>query len=247
MQDDDMHKAQPTRETAPEQPVDEPNATERGEDGPDDPASAQRPGSRPRRKKLSLILTEIAADTSRDRVSVGDLLRTMHGRAIAALMLVFAFPNVLPSPPGTSGILGLPLVYLSSQMMLGRLPWLPGFIADRSMDRADFGTLMSRVGPVLARAERLLKPRLPFLVNSGTERVIGTLCLLLSIILLLPIPFGNMLPALAICVFALGLLERDGVWVLAGLALSVLAVTVVAGVVWALAKAAVFVVFNALA
>jgi hypothetical protein len=213
----------------------------------DDPAELSLDnGKPPRRKKLSTILTEIAADTSRDRVSVGDLLRTMHGRAIAALMLIFAFPNILPSPPGTSGLLGLPLVYLTSQMLLGRLPWLPAFITNRSMTREDFSGLVSRVSPVLARAERLLTPRLPFLVNSGTERVIGGICLLLAVIVLLPIPFGNMLPALAICIFALGVLERDGVWILAGVAMSVLAVTVVAGVVYALAKAALFVVLNAL-
>jgi hypothetical protein len=209
------------------------------------PPAAARGETPRRRKKLSAILAEIAADDSRDRVSVGDLLRTMHGRAIAALMLIFAFPNVLPSPPGTSGVLGLPLVYLTSQMMLGRLPWLPGFIADRSMARADFAALVGRIGPMLARAERLLTPRLPFLVNSGTERALGAVCLLLSVILLLPIPFGNMLPAFAICIIALGVLERDGVWILAGLAVSVLAVGVVAGVLLALAKAAVFLLAGA--
>lgn len=247
MHDDDMHRAQSAGGTLPEPSTQDPDTTDGFEDALDDPAAAQRAGHRPRRKKLSAILTEISEDPARDRVSVADLLRTMHGRAIAALMLIFAFPNVLPSPPGTSGILGLPLVYLASQMMLGRLPWLPGFIANRSVARADFGAMVSRVSPVLARAERLLRPRLPFLVNSGTERVIGALCLLLSVVLLLPIPFGNMLPALAICIFALGLLERDGVWVLAGMAMSALAMTVVAGVVYALAKAAIFVVLNALA
>ncbi len=213
-----------------------------GEDGP----SAVGPGGTPlRRKTLSTILTEIAGDTTRDRVSVGDLLRTMHGRAIAALMLIFAFPNVLPSPPGTSGVLGLPLVYLTSQMMLGRLPWLPAFISNRSMTRADFESLVTRVAPVLARAERLLRPRLPFLVSAGAERVVGGICLLLAVIVLLPIPFGNTLPALAVCIFALGVLERDGVWILTGLAVSALSVLVVASVLYALAKAAIFLITNA--
>jgi hypothetical protein len=247
MQDDDRHKAQPTAGAAPDLPTQEPDTTEGGEGMPNDPAIAQPAGSKPRRKTLSTILTEIAADSSRDRVSIGDLLRTMHGRAIAALMLIFAFPNVLPSPPGTSGLLGLPLVYLTSQMMLGRLPWLPAFIANRSMARSDFEGLVARVAPVLARAERLLRPRLPFLVTTGAERVIGGLCLLLSIIVLLPIPFGNSLPALAVCIFALGVLERDGVWILTGLVVSVLAVGVVASVLYALAKAAIFLIANAFA
>jgi hypothetical protein len=211
----------------------------------DDGEAAAAPGKRRRRKKLSAILTEIAEDETLDRVSVGELLQRMHGRAIAALMLIFAFPNVLPSPPGTSGVLGVPLVYLTSQMMLGRLPWLPGFIAKRSMTRSDFSALVARVAPVLARAERLLRPRLPFLVSSGAERVIGGICLILSIIVLLPIPFGNTVPALAVCIFALGVLERDGVWIIAGLVVTVAAVAIVASVLWALAKAAIFVISNA--
>jgi hypothetical protein len=211
----------------------------------DDGEAAAAPGKRRRRKKLSAILTEIAEDEALDRVSVGELLQRMHGRAIAALMLIFAFPNVLPSPPGTSGVLGVPLVYLTSQMMLGRLPWLPGFIAKRSMTRSDFSALVARVAPVLARAERLLRPRLPFLVSSGAERVIGGICLILSIIVLLPIPFGNTVPALAVCIFALGVLERDGVWIIAGLVVTVAAVAIVASVLWALAKAAIFVISNA--
>lgn len=247
MQDDDIGKGPVPGQAERALPTADPVTAAEVRTSQPDAAPPPARGRRPRRTKLSAILTAIAADTTRDRVSVGDLLRTMHGRAIAALMLIFAFPNVLPSPPGTSGILGLPLIYLASQMMLGRLPWLPGFIANRSMARTDFGALVSRVGPVLARAERLLKPRLPFLVNSGTERIIGAVCLLLAVILLLPIPLGNMLPALAICILALGLLERDGVWVLAGLMMSGLAVTVVAGVVYALIKAAVFVVMNAFA
>jgi hypothetical protein len=247
MQHDDMHKVQPPGETDPGTAGEDPVPAPAADQTPPDPASPPAAGRSPRRTKLSAILSEIAADATRERVSVGDLLRTMHGRAIAALMLIFAFPNVLPSPPGTSGILGLPLVYLASQMMLGRLPWLPGFIANRSVARADFGAMVSRVGPVLAWAERLLKPRLPFLVNSGTERIIGAVCLVLAVILLLPIPFGNMLPALAICIFALALLERDGAWVLAGLLMAGLAAMVAAGVVYALIKAALFVVMNAFA
>jgi hypothetical protein len=82
-------------------------------------------------------------------------------------------------------------------------------------------------------------------VSSGAERVIGAVCLLLSVIVLLPIPFGNTVPALAVCIFALGVLERDGVWILTGLAVTVIALSIVATVLWALAKAAVFVIVNA--
>ncbi|WP_258186596.1 exopolysaccharide biosynthesis protein, partial [Cereibacter changlensis] len=102
------------------------------------------------------MLEEVAADTNRDRVSVSDLVKVMDARAFGALLLLFALPNVLPMPPGTSGILGLPLVYLSAQMMLGQSPWLPRFIASRSVARGDFAGLVARASPLLGRAERML-------------------------------------------------------------------------------------------
>ena len=68
-----------------------------------------------------------------------------------------------------------------------------------------------------ARAERLLRPRLLWLTCALGERLIGAVCLFLAVVLVLPIPFGNMLPAAAISLLALGVLERDGLWVIAGL------------------------------
>ncbi len=139
------------------------------------------------------------------RPSVGDE-RPGHRRAAAAVRAA----QRAAGPPGTSAILGLPLVYLAAQMMLGRLPWLPPFIANRSMSREDFAATISRATPIIARAEKLLKPRLSLFVRHRAERVIGALCLILAIVLLLPDPPGHMLPAFAICLLALGVLERDG-------------------------------------
>ncbi|ABL71029.1 exopolysaccharide biosynthesis protein [Paracoccus denitrificans] len=223
---DRMSQNQPPEPTPPPKDPMPPN----GDAGtPDDPAAE----GRTHRQHLSQFLMRIADDDTRARISVTDLLVLLEGRATAGLLLLFAFPNVLPMPPGTSGILGLPLVYLSFQMMLGHRPWLPRFIAGRSVPRADFAAIIARSAPFLARAERLLSPRIPVLTGPLALHIIGALCLVLSILLLLPIPLGNMLPALAISVLALGVLERDGIWIVAGSLIAVLAAAVVWGVIWA--------------
>ena len=170
-------------------------------------------------------------------MSVQDLLYALGDRARGALIFLFAFPNVLPLPPGTSFVLGAPLVFLVSQLMLSLPPWLPQFIGKRSMAQSDFAALAARIVPWLVRAEKLLRPRLPALSSELMERVIGAVCLLLALLLVLPIPFGNMLPALANSCMALGLLERDGVWIVLGLVTSAVAAVVVAGVVVGLAQA----------
>jgi hypothetical protein len=200
-----------------------------------------------RRKTLSEILTAIGQDTSREYIAVDDLIALLGGRGRAALILLFALPNVLPAPPGVSGVLGLPLLYLSVQMMLGRVPWLPAVIGGRSMPRDRFAQLVESLGPWLARAERLLHPRWSLLVSHGAEHVLGAICLVLAAVLALPIPFGNMLPAFAISLIALGILERDGVWVAAGTIVGIGALLLVAGVVYALVKSAIFILLNAFA
>ncbi|GGD92633.1 ABC transporter permease [Aureimonas endophytica] len=190
------------------------------------------------KRRLAEILLAIARDESRERVSVADLVTALQDRAFGALMLIFAVPNAIPTPPGTSAILGAPLIFLAAQLTFGRKPWLPAVIANRSMLRADFAKMMERVAPWIVRAERLLRPRLGFLARPPGEYLIGALCLLMSVILFLPIPLGNMLPAVTICVLSLALLERDGLWVLVGLVLSVLSAVIVSGVVLVAIEAA---------
>lgn len=192
------------------------------------------------RLPLSVMLRALAADDSRERIAVGDLLAALGDRALAALLFVFAVPNVLPVPPGTSAVLGAPLVFLAAQLAFGRRPWLPAVMARRTMTRADFAAVVRRIGPWLARAERLLRPRVERLAQPPMEYFVGLVCLLLAVVLVLPVPLGNILPALAISLLALGILERDGLWILAGLATAVVSAIVVSGVVYAMVKAAVY-------
>jgi hypothetical protein len=186
------------------------------------------------------MLQALADDDSRERISIGDLLAALGDRALAALLFVFAVPNVLPVPPGTSTILGAPLVFLAAQLAFGRQPWLPAFIADRTMTRADFAGLVRRISPWLARAERLLRPRAIALAQPPMEYLVGLVCLLLAVVLVLPVPLGNMLPALAISLLALGILAHDGLWILAGLLAAAVSAAVVSGVVYAMGMAAIF-------
>jgi hypothetical protein len=177
----------------------------------DDPAAGES-----RRRRFSEVLQDLAA-ADRERIAIADILTAFGDRAFGALMLVFAAPNALPTPPGTSSVLGAPLLFITFQLMIGRsVLWLPRLITNRSIARADFAKLVGRMVPWLAKAERLLRPRLSILIGPVADRFIGAACLLLAIILFLPIPLGNMVPAIAIAAFAIGLIERDGVAVSVG-------------------------------
>lgn len=198
----------------------------------------------PEPERLSQILPRLA-DGDEARLSVADIIDRMNDRAHTALLVLFALPNTLPSIPGTSAFTGIPLVYLSLQLALGRKPWLPGFIARRTVSREALASVLDRAQPWLVRSERYLHPRLLSLTAPRAERVIGVLMVMLAVTVLLPIPFGNMLPSLAIIFFSLGLLEEDGAWVLVGLATMIFGIAVFSTVLWGLFKAAVFVFLGA--
>lgn len=168
------------------------------------------------RIKLSAELTQLANDWPEPRLSVGQLITALGDRGLIGLMLILAVANMIPGPPGASAVLGMPMVYLSWQMMRREPPWLPKILANRSFDIAHFRAVVSRALPYLQKLERLLRPRLLAVSSPTAMAVMGFVCLYLAVILVMPIPFGNLLPAIAIAIIAIGALERDGVWMIAG-------------------------------
>jgi len=171
------------------------------------------------RERLSELLDRLAQQGDSERIVFGSLLEAVGDRTFGALILVFAIPSaVMGVIPGVSTLLGLPLVLLSVQLAIGsRRPWLPRAVSARSLERRAFARIVESIQPRLQRLERLLKPRLLFLTSTWAERGIGLSCLVSAALVFLPIPFGNLLPALALCAFGLALMERDGFLVLVGL------------------------------
>ena len=184
----------------------------------------RRPG-----RSLSQVLRDLTAGEAA-RVSVGDIVGALRDRSFAPLMVIFAAPNVFLFVPGSSFFTGMPLMALAVQLILGRGDlWLPRFVAERSIERAAFDRIVAVSVPHLERVERLAKPRWWPSSYLLAERTIGVATLAMALLLFLPIPFANGFPALSIVMLALGLSERDGYWLAAGLALAVLAPAFAAG------------------
>ena len=175
----------------------------------------------PQPEKTSQLLREFAAALTGERVSMEDIVAGLGDRGLGVLMAIFAVPNIFPSTvPFGNVITGVPVIILAVHLMLGwRRLVLPGFLARRSMGSATLKSFAPKLAAALARIEPLLTPRLPAISSPAAERIIGVICLILSILSALPIPFGHMVPALALMVIGLGLIEHDGVAILSGAAL----------------------------
>ena len=147
-----------------------------------------------------------ALDTNAD-TTVGAIVDSLGNQGFGATMFVFAAPNLIPNPPGTSSILGPPLIFLTAQLMLGRETiWLPDTLRQRKVSREHTAAFIRRAEPFLMRLERLLRPRYTFLAGTSVAtRMIGIFALPLALILMLPLPFLHMLPGAAVTCFSLAL------------------------------------------
>jgi len=170
---------------------------------------------------LSRALAQAVAQGAGPHISIQDLISGIKAQALALMLILFALPNILPSLPGTSAITGLPLMLLTLQLTLGQGVWLPRLIADRAVPRAGFQALLNRAQPYFDWVEARLRPRLLWASSPWALRGIGAVMLTLSLVIMLPIPFANALPALSILILAIGIAVRDGVFILAGLVAAV--------------------------
>jgi hypothetical protein len=110
-------------------------------------------------------------------------------------------------------------------MAFGRSsPWFPARIDRRGVTKAELQKLIEKMGPFEARVERVFRPRLGELTGPTATRVIGLLCLVLSVIAGLPILMIHNAPAVAILLFGLALIYRDGALVIIGVIAAILAV-----------------------
>ncbi len=186
-----------------------------------DPAAA--PEGAPPAEKTSQLLREFVDQLRAERVSLEEIDTGLGDRGLGVLMAIFAVPNIFPSTVPFGNVLtGVPVILLAAHLVLGwRRLVLPDFLARRSISAATLKAFAPRLAAALARIEPLLRPRLPAVSSPAAERVIGVICLILSILSALPIPFGHMVPALALMVIGLGLIEHDGVAILLGAALGI--------------------------
>jgi len=177
---------------------------------------------------FSQLLAHILDEHAGERLTLSELSARLRDRAWGGLLLIFAAINLLPLPPGATTITGLPLLAITAQLAAGRhRPWFPRKLDQRGIGNETLRRIAEKIAPWEQRIERILKPRMYALSNHRAARVMGAIGFLLSVILWLPIPLGNHAPALALTLFALALIYRDGVLVILGAVASVASVALV--------------------
>jgi hypothetical protein len=163
----------------------------------------------------------VIKNLSVDVVTLREILNVIGREGMLVFCIFLTLPFMVPvSIPGVSTVFGIVIGLVGVGIMTHRPPWLPDrlirkkFPADRLRLALENGTVW------IHRLGRISRPSIPVLTHGiGMARVNGLMLITGALLLMAPfglIPFSNTLPGLAILFLAIGVLQRDGRFVILG-------------------------------
>ena len=187
------------------------------------------------------VTARLEALAQEDEVALGTLLAAFGPASFAPALMVPALLVVSPLSgiPFFSTLCGLTIALIALQMLLARDHlWLPGALMRRRIGADRLRQAMRHIHGVANWLDRKSRDRLGLLARPPGEKVPQALAALCGAMMpfLELLPFSSSILGMAVVMFSVSLLARDGLWVLAGIACIALAAMVPVLVVsWALA------------
>ena len=166
-------------------------------------------------RNLRTLLQSLCSETEGDSVSVSDLLNAVGRRSYGPVILLLGFIAISPLTiiPGTSVLVALVTLIFTLQMVFGRpYPWIPKKALEFSFPRKHMVAGVAMADKYVVQVDRFLKPRLGFLTRPPFVNLVALACVGAALVTL-PlsfIPFGPVIPSLAILLFGLAITARDG-------------------------------------
>jgi hypothetical protein len=168
---------------------------------------------------LSTDLEALRTRMKDQSLTLGELKQALKGRGWTTLLILLALPFCFVAIPGLSTPFGIAIGFIGACIAIGREPWLPRFIMRQRLSTARSNQLLAGAIKAARKLESFVRPRLGFLHAGPTmPRLIGLSIVIagLALMLPLPIPFSNSIPAWAVVLLAVGMMEKDGFCVLLG-------------------------------
>lgn len=175
---------------------------------------------------LLKTLDRLFAGPRESILTISGFLQGLETRSYAFAIAAIGLPNCFPTGiPLLSTVTGIPMVLIAAQYFLGKpVPSVPDFIGRRGLPRGRLQDFLTKARRTIERLERAVHPRYGAWLTGLPRRLMLIAWALQIVLLALPIPFDNLLPAWAILFFCLALLENDGAMAILGWVFTVLTV-----------------------
>lgn len=171
--------------------------------------------------RLSEEIGQLVTAFSERPVRLREVLEVTQGRGYTLLLALLSLPFCTPIPlPGLSTPFGLVIALIGFRLSLRQQPWLPQRLLDVELPATFFPSFLAATGRLVRGMECFLRPRWTVLLDAGMlHHAYGLMILVCGVLLLLPlpVPFSNFMPALTVVLLAAAMLEQDGYFVVAGL------------------------------
>jgi hypothetical protein len=156
----------------------------------------------------SRVLADLVRQTPRGHFTLGWVLSKLHQRSFGVVLL---FLGVLATAPIGSSLPGIALAVVAIQMMAGfSEPVIPRFVAERKFPTPHFVRFGLRAVPILRQFEKIVYPRWPVAFHLAKDLIAIVVLLLSAALLVTPVPFSNIPPAVLIILIALAYVQADG-------------------------------------
>lgn len=175
---------------------------------------------------------EALADKPDARLTCDGLIALIGSRSHAVALLIFSLLNLLPGPPGYSIVIGLVIIAFALLLTFGRPMRLWRLVGHRRLPLKALVKLTGVLRRLIGLVTRVSTSRLLVLTSPRALPFIGAFAAIMGAAMLVPIPFTNTLPSIALALVSLGVLNRDGVLLILGFITGLLGVAVVVFTLW---------------
>ena len=168
----------------------------------------------------SHVVSRISLEIPPEGITFKDFLELVGEKGGLLSTIVLVAPFLFPvSIPGSSLPFGLAILLINIGIILKRHPIIPKSIMEYNISQSNMLKILNGMAGILSGLEKITKQRLTVLSDGPLMAYVNSSVICFSsFLLMLPIPFPltDFLPAYSILFLALGSIERDGYLILAG-------------------------------
>ena len=154
-----------------------------------------------------------------DKISTCDLIEVIgiHSSFLFVL-LILSIMNIVFAPlPINSFVLGIPLIFFSCCYLFGTKNInFSSKILRKSINCVSWRRYMQKVLYYFDKISRISRPRFGILCRAHKRIFSGIILATISLLIFLPIPFINSSGSVAMILILLGILQKDGLFLMAG-------------------------------
>lgn len=168
---------------------------------------------------VTRLLRRLADDGGEAGLTLGEIRDRLDERAYGLLILLLSIPCLVPGLYGVPQVVGVIIIVVAAQLLVGREePWLPRWMLNLRARGAWLKAMADFAESKLSWVDRLSRPRLTRFASGAGEKLAAAFMILATLTIVLPMT--NTIPSVALALLSVGLIQRDGLFVLAGCAVA---------------------------